>query len=99
MHAVRSGNYKLVLPHQYRSLIDGKGRNDGLPIDYEQRLTDLALFDLSKDIGETENIIQDEADIAAGMLQLVEKCRTDMGDAITGKIGVNTRDPGLVNPN
>src|SRR5690606_25382113 len=35
LQAVSSGNYKLYLPHTYRTLAGRPGRADGLPISYE----------------------------------------------------------------
>jgi len=96
LHAVRSGDYKLVLPHQYRSLNGRDGGDDGIPVDYDQNLTELALFDLSKDISEEVDINQADSLVLANLLQLAEKCREDMGDALTNKIGKNNRAPGMV---
>ena len=35
LHAVRHKNWKLYLPHTYRSLNGRKGRNDGYPVPYD----------------------------------------------------------------
>jgi arylsulfatase A-like enzyme len=96
LHAVRSGSYKLVLPHQYRSLNGREGGEDGIPVDYDQNLTNLALFDLSKDIGEEIDIKHADSLLLANLLQLAEKSRADMGDALTNKIGQNNRKAGIV---
>jgi len=95
LHAVRSGNYKLVLPHQYRSLNGRDGGDGGFPVDYDQNLTELALYDLSKDISEKIDINQADSLVVANLLQLAENCRSDMGDALTERIGKNNRAPGL----
>ena len=50
--------WKLVFPHQYRSL-DGKpGGRDGNPVPYKQLKTKEALYDLKNDVGETTRCLR-----------------------------------------
>ncbi|MHC4601959.1 MAG: sulfatase family protein [Planctomycetota bacterium] len=46
LEAVRSGKWKLHLPHRYRSLGGRAGGTGGKPVKYEQAKIGLALFDL-----------------------------------------------------
>ena len=84
-----------MLPHQYRSLNGRKGTSDGIPIDYDQNQAALALYDLSKDIEEKVDLKEVDTIIFEQMLQLAEKCRQDMGDALTETTGKNLRQPGF----
>ncbi len=53
--AVRSGDWKLVFPHTFRSFIGPPGA-DGKPNGYAQRKTELALYNLRDDISESKDV-------------------------------------------
>jgi arylsulfatase A len=108
LEAVRSGTWKLVLPHQYYAVAEpGK---DGLPGRQVWASTTLALYDLLNDIGEQTDVSAEHPDIVARLLALVAKTREDLGDGIMqvnpekkdffqsrklyGIPGKNTRPPG-----
>ena len=55
LQAVRKGKWSLHLPHSYRS-IRGQPGNGGIPGAYMQKKTDLALFNLKTDIGQTTDL-------------------------------------------
>ena len=55
LEAVRSGPWKLHLPHEYRSLAGAAGK-DGQPGPYKQAKTELALYNLADDVGETKDV-------------------------------------------
>ena len=52
---MRKGKWSLHLPHSYRS-IRGQPGNGGIPGAYMQKKTDLALFNLKTDIGQTTDL-------------------------------------------
>src|SRR5438874_8046416 len=56
LQAVRSGKWKLHLPHTYRSLEGKRGGKGGKPVPAKERKTPLALYDLEKDPGEKDNL-------------------------------------------
>jgi arylsulfatase A-like enzyme len=92
LQAVRRGKWKFHLPHAYRHL-DEPGR-DGMPGRYKNVSTDLALYDLEKDIGEKDNVADKHPDVVKELQALAEKCREDLGE---GKDpGKNRREPGQV---
>ncbi len=94
LHAVRSGDWKLHFPHDYRSL-DGKpGGKDGKPAPYVQKHTDLALYNLSEDIGETQNVADEHADVVARLTKLADGMREQLGDSLTKTKGQANRPPG-----
>ncbi|MBW3468234.1 sulfatase family protein [Arthrospiribacter ruber] len=98
LQAVLMDEWKLVLPHSYRSLKEGQSpREDGMPLKYEMReLSKPELYHIAKDQSESTNVIEDYPDIYQKMLDLAEHARKDLGDALTEKEGVNLRKPGTI---
>ena len=93
LQAVRSGQWKLHFPHQFRSL-DGAGGTGGTPSPYVQRKIDVALFDLQNDIGETTDVQDDHPEVVARLKELADRARADLGDSATGQEGSGVRPPG-----
>jgi len=89
LHAVRSGKWKLHLPHPYRHL-ENAGK-DGLPGREIQQKIELALFDLDNDIGEANNVAGQYPEIVKQLMRYVEQAREDLGDALTQREGRNVR--------
>ncbi len=94
LEAVRSGKWKLHLPHSYRSLGGRKGGTGGQPVKYEQAKIDLALFDLENDIGEQHDLSAQYPDVVKRLLALAEQMREDLGDSAKKMTGKNRRPPG-----
>jgi arylsulfatase A-like enzyme len=97
LEAVRSGRWKLHLPHAYRSM-DGQpvGRG-GIPGFYRQRRIEGGLFDLGADRREQRDVSATEAAALARLEAMAEAARADLGDTLTGRPGPGRRDPGRVN--
>ena len=93
LHAVRAGKWKLHFPHDYRTLKSGGG-DDGDPAPYAQAKTDLALYDLDADPGETNNLADKHADIVQSLKDRAERYREDLGDSATKQIGKGVRPAG-----
>jgi arylsulfatase len=93
---VRKGDWKLVLPHEFRSYEGVEPGMDGFPGPYSMGVAELALFNLKEDIGEKENIIDHHPDVVEQMLALAEKARETLGDKITATKGTEVREPGRV---
>jgi arylsulfatase A-like enzyme len=95
LEGVRSGKWKLHLPHEYRSLRDKPGA-DGQPGPYVQRKIELALFDLAADVGEQKDVAAEHPEIVERLKGFAERARDDLGDSATGRKGKNVRAPGRV---
>lgn len=109
LEAVRSGKWKLHLPHKYFGF--GEGGTGGYPGKSVWKEIDLALFDLEKDPGEQHDVSATHPEVVERLLALAEKSRQDIGDAekkvVKGKDffdartfyrirGNNVREPGHI---
>ncbi|MFT3883550.1 MAG: sulfatase [Gemmatales bacterium] len=93
LQAVRSGPWKLHLPHSYTSLKTVPGR-DGTPGTYEQRKLPLSLFHLVNDPEEKTNLADKETGVVGRLFKHVDLARQDLGDSLTGQRGSGLREPG-----
>ncbi len=94
LRAVRDRQWKLVFPHAYRSLNGRPGGRDGRPQPYEQMQTELALYDLKSDPGETTDVKADHPEIVERLQNEAEKARSALGDKLTGRKGSEIRPAG-----
>jgi arylsulfatase A len=92
LHAVRSGKWKLHLPHPYQAL-EAAGA-DGVPGTYMKREIDLSLFDLERDPSESTNVAGANPNVVRSLMVFVERAREDLGDSLTKRVGKNVRPPG-----
>jgi arylsulfatase A-like enzyme len=96
LHAVRSGRWKLHLPHPYQSL--ERAGNDGAPGAYVRKELELSLFDLEADPGETKNVADGHPEVVKMLMGFVERARDDLGDSLTKRAGKNVRPAGTIAP-
>ncbi|MFA6126911.1 MAG: sulfatase [Bacteroidales bacterium] len=96
LEAVRSGNWKLVMPHPYRSYIGVMPRDDGKPGPYASGISDTCLYDLRRDPGERYDVKAIYPEIVKTLQLIVDKARLDLGDDLTGAMGTNRRQPGKI---
>jgi len=96
LEAVRSGKWKLHLPHSYRTLGGREGGTGGQPVKYEQAKIQLALFNLDNDIGEQHDVSAEHPEVVERLRSLAEAMRQDLGDAAKKTKGKNVRPPGRV---
>jgi arylsulfatase A-like enzyme len=94
LRAVRDRQWKLVLPHKYRSLQGNPAGRDGRPKPYTDVSTDLALYDLKNDIGETTDVAAKHPEIVARLQKEAEQARAALGDKLTRRKGNEVRPPG-----
>jgi len=95
LRGVRSGKWKLQLPHLDRHSPDPeKIGHGGVRGGIRPERRQLALFDLNSDPGETKDLAERHPDVVRRLLQFAERAREDLGDAIAGKEGRNVRPAG-----
>ncbi len=87
LEAVRSGRWKLHFPHTYRTLSGRPGGTGGNPVKYAQNQTELALYDLQADMGESRNM-------AAQNPQVVQRL-TDLARVFDAELQANRRAHGI----
>jgi len=91
------GQWKLQLPHTYRTLGGKPGGHDGMPVPYEQRKLEKAeLYDLVNDISEATDVAGQHPDLVIRLEGEAEKAREELGDALTKRTGKGVREPGRV---
>ncbi|HAK57240.1 MAG: sulfatase [Vicinamibacterales bacterium] len=98
LQAVRSGQWKLHVPHGYGTIEGAELRTPTFQGTYAQAEIGLSLFDLETDIGETTNVADAHPDVVERLLGLIEAARDDLGDSLTDRVGRNIRPPGRVAP-
>ncbi len=86
LHAVRSGHWKLVLPREARPVDLGWYRR------LQHEYTELTLYNLKEDIGETTNVAKDNAPVVKRLSQLIAEAQQDLGDGSRGIVGSNVRE-------
>lgn len=96
LQAIISGQWKLVLPHTYRTLGGKAGGSGGTPVPYVNVKTDLALYDLYADMSETTDVAAKHPDIVARLQEYAEQSRVDLGDSLTRRSGSGVREPGRI---
>jgi arylsulfatase A len=94
LEAVRSGKWKLHLPHSYRTLAGRPGGTGGMPVEYEQAKIGQALFDLEKDIGEQHDVSAQHPEIVKRLMAFADEMWQDLGDSAKKMTGKNRRPPG-----
>jgi len=96
LQAIRSGKWKLILPHSCRMIEDRAPGMDGKPAGYKQVKLRQMLFDLDADIGETTDVSDKHPDALKMMLAHAEAARAELGDSLTKRTGKGTRQPDRV---
>ena len=95
LQAIRSGDWKLHFPHSYRSLTGEPGM-DGRPNGYTQAKTDLALFNLKDDLGETTDVKDQHPDVVAMLQKYADEAREELGDSAKKMQGRGFRAPARI---
>lgn len=99
LQAIRNERWKLVFPHQYRSIAGQMGRSDGNPIEYKNRKVEtFELYDLDRDVSESINVIETNAEQTASLKVFADQWRMELGDSLTGKRGNAIRPLDKIGP-
>jgi arylsulfatase A-like enzyme len=97
LEAVRLGNWKLVLPHWGRTYEGFNPGKDGQPGGANERFNfEGGLYDLRRDPGERYNVKYAFPEVFAELMNIVEKARKELGDALTGAEGTERRPLGRI---
>lgn len=97
LEAVRSGPWKLILPHTYRTLGSNSPGKDGIPAKYQPRIVaEPELYNLHDDIGEQRNVAAEHPAVVQRLLKLADQCRDDLGDTIIKREGKGLRPAATV---
>jgi arylsulfatase len=97
LQAVTSGDgqWKLQLPHGYRTLAGKPGGQEGRPAAYQQRkLLAPELYHLVTDVSETKDVSAAHPEVVQQLLAEAERARAELGDSLTQRKGSGTREPG-----
>ncbi len=94
LEAMRSGRWKLHLPHRYRTMAGQAPGSGGIPGRYVQRATGLELYDLLDDPHETTDVAAAHPEVIGRLMGLVERERAALGDRLSGVTGSEVREPG-----
>jgi len=95
LQAVRSGQWKLMLPHTYRTMEGQEPGKNGTPGRYRQvKIESPELYDLDADVSETKNVAAANTEVVKKLLDYAEKAREELGDSLTKRVGKGVREPG-----
>ena len=94
LQGVRSGKWKMHFPHAYRTMAGKPGGTGSKPMQYSQGKTELALYDLEADPGETTDLAAKNPDVVKRLTALADAARADLGDSATKQKGAGLRAPG-----
>ncbi len=93
---VRKGQWKLVLPHTFRSYEGNMPGNDGWPGKTSYLKTDYALYDIRRDPGERYDVKELYPAVVDDLKKFADEMRQDLGDENYNMPGVNSRKPGSI---
>lgn len=97
LQAVRSGPWKLILPHTAYCYDPGEVGRDGMPGKSKNiKIEQAELYNLDNDLGETTNVAFQHPEVIKQMMVLVELGRNTLGDSLTNRTGSSVRQAGMV---
>lgn len=84
LNAVRKGNWKLVLPHTFRSYHTEPGRDGHGGRRIETVIEEPELYNMMRDPGEQYNVIKYHPEKVTEIMTVVEQARAELGDLNVG---------------
>lgn len=97
LKGIRMGKWKLVFPNTSQTYKKTARGADGWPGEYASIKVELALYDLSTDPGETQDLKEQYPDIVAKLTERADYYRETLGDDLVGKKGTERRPAAQVN--
>lgn len=98
LQAVRDGRWKLHFPHSYNSMKLGKPGSGGVSGKAKGSKTELELYDLENDLGETQNVLNQHPDVVDRLKKMGDEARRELGDSLTKVKGEGVRPAGKLEP-
>ncbi len=90
------GQWKLQLPHTYRSMEGQAPGKGGIPGKYKQvKLNQAELYQLTDNVGEDKDVAAAHPEILSKLQTWAEQARAELGDALTQRQGSENRTPGM----
>lgn len=97
LQAIRSGPWKLMLPHDAYCIVADEPGSNGKPGKSQMRkITEPELYDLDQDLGETTNVAKQNPEVLKSLLELAQAGRLELGDALTKTKGTGIRSAGSI---
>lgn len=99
LQAVTSGDgqWKMILPHTYRTMKDRPDSKDGLPGLYRNiKLEAAELYELKNDERELQDVTAQHPNVVTRLTAFAEQTRADLGDTLTNTKGAGNRPPGRI---
>ena len=96
LEGIRKGQWKLVFPHSHRTYKKNPPGKDGFPGPQPADTTGLALFNLTRDPGETMDLKDEFPEVVKELEELANKYRAELGDQLTGDEGSERRPAATV---
>ena len=94
---MRTREWKLIVPHGYRTLGGRKPGMDGWPGEYlKQPVLEPELYDMRHDIAERHDVASQHPETVKHLLTLAEQCRDELGDTTHHRKGAGVREVGGV---
>jgi arylsulfatase A-like enzyme len=98
LNAVRKGNWKLVLPHSYRSYDTEPGNDGHGGKRISREVENPELYNMMRDPGEQYNVLEYHPEKVKEIMAIVEKTREELGDLNVGiEKGSENREIGKIN--
>lgn len=98
LHAIRHKDWKLYVPHSYRTLNGRQATNDGFPVPYDRNeISSSELYNLSLDPREKNNVADLHTEWVIKITKIADSVRQVLGDKLTGIKGSEVRPVGRIN--
>jgi arylsulfatase A-like enzyme len=94
LNAVRSGKWKLHLPHHYETLGEKPPGMDGSRVFYNRAWIDTALYNMESDKEESMDVAEFNPDVVDSLARLAKQIIKELGDGPV--VGEQVRMPGVI---
>lgn len=99
LQALRSGPWKLILPHDAYCYDPSEVGSAGLPGKSRTiKITAPELYHLGNDLSEQSNVASMNPQVLEQLLKLAERGREELGDSLTKTTGKGLRPAGMISP-